>query len=47
MKIDQAKAAGAGSIFGKEDAAVVRVVDVPGVSIELCDGWEAAVTAFL
>ena len=43
IAVDQAEAAGAVAMFGEEDAAVVRVVDIPGVSMELCGGWEAAV----
>ena len=43
IAVDQAEAAGAGAMFGEKVAAVVRVVDVPGVSMELWCGWEAAV----
>ena len=35
MAIEQAKAAGAVAMFGEKYADVVRVVDVPGVSMEL------------
>ena len=43
IAVDQAKAAGAGAMFGEKVAAVVRIVDIPGVSMELCGGWGAAV----
>ena len=43
IAVDQAEAAGAGAMFGEKVAAVVRVVDVPGVSMELCGGWGAAI----
>ena len=45
MTIEQAQAAGAVAMFGEKYADVVRVVDVPGVSMELCGGTHVANTA--
>ncbi len=45
MELERARAAGAVAMFGEKYAETVRVVDVPGVSMELCGGTHVANTA--
>ncbi|PSF37993.1 alanine--tRNA ligase [Aphanothece hegewaldii CCALA 016] len=45
MALEDAKAKGAVAMFGEKYSAEVRVIDVPGVSMELCGGTHVKNTA--